>query len=154
MRGIHSLLFADDLILCAKATILEAKNIHSIIQSFCNQSGQTPNLQKSSILFSKSVPDSVKAQIKQIFPVPDLLPNTIHLGHPIIFSHRDRNKAYEFIFRKFKGKLNTVKANKLNHAGRLTYIKSVLASIPVYYMSTVLFSKSFVGKTTAIIRKF
>jgi hypothetical protein len=34
----------------------------------------------------------------------------------------------------------------LNHAGRLTYINSVLASIPVYYLSTVLFSKAFIEK--------
>lgn len=93
-------------------------------------------------------------QSKEIFPVPDLLPITMHLGHPIIFNHRDRNKAYEFILNKFRAKLTTVKANKLNHSGRLTYIKSVLASIPVYYMSTVLFSKSFVRRITAIIRKF
>ena len=72
----------------------------------------------------------------------------------MIFRHRDRNKAYEFIINKFRSKLTTVKANKLNHAGRLTYIKSVLASIPVYYMSTVLFSKPFVEKINAIIRKF
>jgi hypothetical protein len=78
----------------------------------------------------------------------------MHLGCPIIFNHRDRNKAYEFILHKFRAKLTTIKANKLNHTRRLTYIKSMLASIPVYYMSTVLFSKSFVGRITAIIRKF
>jgi hypothetical protein len=76
----------------------------------------------------------------------------MHLGHPIIFSHRDKNKAYNFIINKFRAKLTTVRANKLNHAGRLTYIKYVLSSIPVYYMSTVLFSKSFVKKITTIIR--
>lgn len=152
--SIHSLLFADDLILCGIATVAEANNIQAILHNFCSRSGQTPNLHKSSILFSKNVPNSVKAQIKEVFPVPDLLPNTLHLGHPIIFSHRDRNKAYNFILRKFRAKLTTLKANKLNHAGRLNYIKSVLASIPIYYMSTILFSKSFVGKITAIIRRF
>jgi hypothetical protein len=64
------------------------------------------------------------------------------------------NKAYEFILNKFKVKLTTIKANKLNHAGRLTYMNLVLASIPVYYMFTILFSKSFIGTITAIIRKF
>jgi hypothetical protein len=55
---------------------------------------------------------------------------------------------------KFQSKLTTVRANKLNHAGRLTYIQSVLSSIPIYYMSTVLFSKSFVHKINTIIRRF
>jgi hypothetical protein len=72
----------------------------------------------------------------------------------MIFSHRDRNKAYNFIYSKFHDKFGTVKANKLNHAGRLQYINLVLSSIPVYYMSTVLFSKSFIAKINAIIRKF
>jgi hypothetical protein len=35
-----------------------------------------------------------------------------------------------------------------------TYIKSVLASIPVYYMSIVLFCRTFVERINAIIKKF
>jgi len=73
-------------------------------------------------MFSRIVNSTVIATIKNIFLVSDLLPNTMHLGHPIIFNHNDRNKAYEFIINKFKAKLTTIKANKLNHAGRLTYI--------------------------------
>lgn len=95
-----------------------------------------------------------RTAIKHIFPVPDLQAHTKHLGHPLIFNHNDRNRAYSFIHNKFKAKLTTVRANKLNHARRLTYIQSVLASIPVYYMSTVLFSKSFLHQITSTIRKF
>jgi ribonuclease HI len=51
-------------------------------------------------------------------------------------------------------KFGSLKANKLNHAGRLQYIKSVLSSIPVYYMSVVLFSKTFIDKINTIIRRF
>ena len=105
-------------------------------------------------MFSKNVNSTTIATIKNIFPVPDLLPNTMHLDHPIIFNHNDRNKAYEFIINKFKANLTTVKANKLNHAGRLTYIQSVLSSIPMYYMLTVLFSKTFIHRINAIIRRF
>lgn len=151
---IHSLMFADDLILCGKATPAEAHLIKDILYSFCQQSGQTPNLQKSSIHFSRNVPTSTQHQIKGIFPVPSLQPNSLHLGHPLIFSHKDKNKAYHFIYNKFIAKLGTLKANNLNHAGRLQYIKSVLSSIPVYYMTTVLFSKSFTNKINAIIRRF
>lgn len=152
--SIHSLLFADDLILCGKATDQEANTMRTILNHFCAASGQVPNLQKSAILFSKNVDLTTRNVIKNIFPVPDLQPHTKHLGHPIIFNHNDRNRAYNFILNKFRAKLTTLRANKLNHARRLTYIQSVLSSIPVYYMSTVLFSKSFVQQITSIIKRF
>jgi hypothetical protein len=72
----------------------------------------------------------------------------------MIFSHKDKNKAYNFIYSKFLAKFGTLKANKLNHAGRLQYIKSVISSIPIYYMSTVLFSRSFIEKINIIIKRF
>ena len=57
-------------------------------------------------------------------------------------------------FTKYTAEFTIVRANKLNHAGKLTYIQSVLSSIPIYYMSTVLFSKSFIEQIIAIIRRF
>jgi hypothetical protein len=78
----------------------------------------------------------------------------MHLGHPLVFSHKDKNKAYKFIHNKFIAKFGTLKANKLSHAGRLQYIKSVLSSILIYYMSAILFSKTFIDQINAIIRKF
>jgi hypothetical protein len=74
-------------------------------------SGQTPNWTKSSILFSKKVTQSQHAQIKGIFPVQDFKTNTMHLGHLLLISHRDKSKAYDFIYNKFKTKLTLTKAN-------------------------------------------
>jgi hypothetical protein len=143
-----------DLIICRHASHGEPTNIKYVLQNFCHDCGQTPNLNKSSIIFSKHVTDHEKQAIHNVFLVPNLAPNAIHLGHPLIFNHRDRSKAYGFIINKFKAKLTTVKANKLNHAGRLTYINSMLASIPIYYMSTVLFSKTFIAKNYINHKKF
>jgi hypothetical protein len=42
--AIHSLLFANDLILCGQATIAEAEAIKSILYDFSHLSGQVPNL--------------------------------------------------------------------------------------------------------------
>jgi hypothetical protein len=137
----HSLLFADDLIICGQATHEEATKINSMLQNFCSASCQTPNLTKSSIMFSKNVDTNSKMAVRNVFPVPDLTPNNIYLGHPLIFNHNDRTKAYDFILNKFRAKLTMLKANKLNHAGRFVYINSVLASIPIYYMSTIPFPK-------------
>jgi hypothetical protein len=151
---IHSVLFTDDLIFCGKATLQESHLIKDILYHFCQQSRQTPNLQKSSIYFSRNVPIHIKHQIQGIFPIPFLQPNSMHLGHPLIFSHKDKNKGYNFIHNKFITKFGTLKANKLNHVDRLQYIKFVLSTIPVYYMYTILFSKTFIEQINTIIRRF
>ncbi|CAN6282264.1 unnamed protein product [Urochloa humidicola] len=151
---IHSLLFADDLIICGKATVHEATLVRSILQNFCNNSGQTPNWNKSCILFSRWVDNSTKMHIQNLFPVPVMNNQCKHLGHPLLFSYKDRTQAYSFIMNKFRAKLTSIKSNKLNHAGRLIYINSVLASIPVYYMQNILFSKCFMKKINSILRRF
>jgi hypothetical protein len=147
-------LFADDLLVCGQATIQEANNMKEILQQFCAQSGQTPNWSKSGIIFSKKVPSITIHAIKQIFPVPTIDSSFIHLGHPLIIPGKNRDAAYNFVFDKFKSKLSTYKADKLSHAARLELIKSVFASIPVYYMSNILFTKKFISKLTSIIRNF
>jgi hypothetical protein len=52
---IHSLLFADDLLICGQATPIKAAGIKHVLVDFCNASGQLPNWGKSGILFSAKV---------------------------------------------------------------------------------------------------
>jgi hypothetical protein len=66
---IHSLMFADDLLVCGKATAQEAATIYRVIDQFCQASGQTPNWSKSAILFSKNVNMQDRHDIKHIFQV-------------------------------------------------------------------------------------
>ena len=89
-----------------------------------------------------------------IFPVPLMHNSFIHLGHPLVLPGKNRSEAYTFVLDKFKAKLGTYKANTLSHAARLELINSVFASIPVYYMSNIIFSRKFISKLTAIIRTF
>jgi hypothetical protein len=60
-------MFADDLLVCGKANVQEAATISNILGQFCQHSGQTPNWNKSAILFSKNVSLQAKQDIKQIF---------------------------------------------------------------------------------------
>jgi hypothetical protein len=151
---IHSLLFADDLLICGTATIQEAQQMKNIIQTFCSSSGQLPNWTKSGVVFSKHVDQGTQENIQNIFHVPLIDETFSHLGHPLILPAKNRSEAYNFILQKFKTKLSTYKANSLSHAARVELINSVFASIPVYYMSNIIFSKKFLAKITAIIRNF
>ena len=147
-------MFADDLLVCGQANKNEASIIWKTINNFCKHSGQIPNWAKSSILFSKHVNEDQKVMIKQIFKVQEMSSQSTHLGHPLILPAKNRSKAYDFIIQKFKSKLSCYKANKLSHAVRLVLIKSVLSTIPVYYMSNILLSKKLLAKMNAIIRDF
>ncbi|OMP05267.1 reverse transcriptase [Corchorus capsularis] len=51
---ITHLFFADDLILCAKATLRNCILIREVLNTFCDVSGQLVNIDKSKILFSKN----------------------------------------------------------------------------------------------------
>jgi hypothetical protein len=116
---IHSLLFADDLLICGNATQQEASNIKHILHSFCQQSGQIPNWTKSGIVFSKLVDNNTRDLLKTIFPVSDINESFIHQGHPLILPSKNRSEAYNFVLAKFKSKLSTYKAKSLSHAARL-----------------------------------
>jgi hypothetical protein len=94
--SIHSPLFADDLLICRQATIQEATKMKNILQDLCRKSGQTPNWNKSGILFSKHVDLATSQAITRIFPVPPMTSTFIHLGHPLILPPKDRALAYNF----------------------------------------------------------
>ena len=81
-----------------------------------------------------------------VFDVPVMDASFTHLGHPLILPAKNRSEAYSFILDKFKTKLNTYKANSLSHAARLELINSVFASIPVYYMSNIIFFEEVFSK--------
>jgi hypothetical protein len=67
---------------------------------------------------------------------------------------KNRSQAYSFVLDKFRSKLTVYKANKLSHAARLVLIKSVFASLPVYYMSSIMFAKKMLAKMKVVIRDF
>jgi hypothetical protein len=84
-------MYAYDLLVCGKANVQEASNIAQFLDQFCHDSGQVPNWNKSAIMFSKNVNLQVKHDIKQIFNVPDINNNAIHLGHPFVLPSKDRS---------------------------------------------------------------
>lgn len=95
-----------------------------------------------------------KTRIRNLFPAKDMDTTEKHLGHPLIMPAKNRSSAYSFIVDKFITKLSLYKANRLSHAGRLTLIKSVFSSIPVYYMANILLSKKLIKRLTSVIRDF
>lgn len=78
----------------------------------------------------------------------------MHLGHPIIFNHKDRNKAYEFIINKFRTKLTTVKATSSTMLVVSLTLSLFLRLFLFITCPLSFFSKAFVENINSIIRMF
>lgn len=103
-------MFADDIILIAKASTQQSNMIKSTLDMLCKCSGQKVNFSKSKVMFSSNVNDNLSSQISSVLNF-DIANDLIgYLGVPII-SGRKGKEAYAFFIDKVgansrDGKLN------------------------------------------------
>nr|DAD23200.1 TPA_asm: hypothetical protein HUJ06_024663 [Nelumbo nucifera] len=77
---INHLFFADDMIICGRATLEELNNIQDCLQKFCNWSGQQINLEKSSIMFSPNVHRRIFRILSSLLRIRVIFCNEKYLG--------------------------------------------------------------------------
>ncbi|KAM6578849.1 hypothetical protein CsatB_030686 [Cannabis sativa] len=151
--SISHLMYADDLLIFLKADQRNRETITYALDKYCRWSGQRINVAKSKVFFSKNCPDRCREEFLQELGFEEMLGEEKFLGNPIIFNGR-RSSDFDFVIEKISSRLEGWRANMLSQAGRMTLIKSVLASIPIYTMSTFLLPKKTTDSIDAIIRKF
>ena len=145
-----SCVYADDLLLFGVANQTEAGLIAQTLNQFSVVSGQQVGPDKSSIWFSAATSEETKAQVSHVFSVSERFANVKYLG-----SHVSSTQAsYDFLVGNFSDELQAWKGCMLSHAGRIVLIKSVLQSLPIYYMATDKIPASVTKEITRLIRKF
>ncbi|XP_060969883.1 uncharacterized protein LOC133037085 [Cannabis sativa] len=75
------------------------------------------------------------------------------LGNPLLFSRSKRND-FQFVVDRVKNRLEGWRSKLLSQAGRTTLINSVIASTPIYTMSTFLLPKTICSTLDKLARKF
>ena len=108
---ISQLLFANDLILFAKATSAEANTLKSVVDQYCGWSGQAINASKSFIHFSKNTASSVIHSICGIFPFKRALTSK-YLDLPLFFG-KSKSSAFKDIL-EVSGKIKGWRAKTLS----------------------------------------
>ncbi|MCI14329.1 RNA-directed DNA polymerase (Reverse transcriptase), partial [Trifolium medium] len=127
------LFFADDVLLFAKATKSQALNIASTLKRFADYSGLKVNINKSKVFFSSTTRSGKISSIVTSTGINRTLSLEKYLGFPMMHGRLQR-KDFEFLEEKISKRLASWQHNLLNKAGRMTLVKSVLNSIPNYYM--------------------
>lgn len=149
-QPLTSCVYADDLLIFGESTRDEAQLILEVLNRFSSVSGQLIGPQKSSMWFSKATGAEQQAEIQQILGVPPENESGKYLGAPI----STKAGSYDFLVEKFAIRLQTWKSKLMSQAGRVVLIKSVLQSIPVYFMGTVKIPTRIIKELTGLIRRF
>jgi hypothetical protein len=150
---VNHLLFADDCLLFCKASSVEATSLRSIIEQYCNASGQRVNYDKSSIYFGKKVSRQKKLEIKGILDVSSETLNEKYLGLPSDVG-RSKNGTFAFLKERIWKRLQGWMEKLLSSGGNEILIKSVVQAIPTYSMALFKLPRGLCQHITSLIRKF
>jgi hypothetical protein len=131
---ISHLLFADDSLLFARASVTEAETIMQVLQNYQQASGQLVSLDKSEVSFSRNVLNIEKEMICNKIEVKVVTFHTRYIGLPVMFG-RSKKEVFSFVQDRIWKKLKGWKEKCLSRAGKETLIKYVPQAIPNYIMS-------------------
>lgn len=131
--AISYLLFADDIILMAKADLANCGTMSTTLDSFCTLLGQRINKAKSRIYFSKNCSQDLKNLIEKNMNIKRANSICRYLGFPIT-NKCISSKEFQFLIDNLNSKLAGWKTKFLNIAGRTTLAKSSLSLVPTHIM--------------------
>ena len=144
----------DDVILFGFDSLEEWKAFKDILDTFCEASGMSININKSSFLHNNLDEDTLRI-LAGHFPYKfDSLSNGfVYLGcylKPSGYLIKD----WYWLVSKFEKRVDHWTNRMLSLGGRLVLIRSVLSSIPVYWLSLFPISVSILEKLRKIIFSF
>ncbi|GMI95158.1 hypothetical protein HRI_003185100 [Hibiscus trionum] len=144
--------YADDLIIFCGACLGELLNVKRVLRVFEIASGLQLNLSKSRLFGVNKETKTVTVWASRVGCTIGHFPSE-YLGLPL---GPKRNSAilWEPVLEKFLKALSAWKVNCLSFSGRLVLIKSVLASLPIYYMSIFQIPSEVVKKMNNIMENF
>lgn len=126
-------MFVDDLILFAKADLINCSTIKDVLDKFCAVSNQTISEVKSKVYFSSNVDRDKWESLNDILGFASTLNLGKYLGIPIKHP-TSSSQDFNFILDRVKQKLVGWKANLLALVGRAVLIQASSSAIPSYVM--------------------
>ncbi|GJZ23378.1 RNA-directed DNA polymerase, eukaryota [Tanacetum coccineum] len=149
---ISHLFYADDAIFIGEWSNGNLKGILNILSCFSMLSGMSINLKKSQIL-GMGISEPVVAMAAKDLGCSVMKIPFLYLG-VMVGGNMSLAKAWDSTIEKLSMRLSKWKLKTLSIGGRLTLLKSVLGSSPIYNMSLFKVPKSVLNKMENLRRNF
>ncbi|KAJ4779287.1 reverse transcriptase [Rhynchospora pubera] len=147
------MIYADDLVLLGQAKETEVSELRCILHEFGEVSGLVVNPNKSKLWFTKATANEKQAQVQHSLQATQAEPGEKYLGM-CLSGRQSAKRTGQMLLDRMWSKLAGWKCSMLSHAGRLVLLKSVLTSLPVYYMTTVKLPKGVIDQMMSLMAKF
>ena len=148
------LLFADyDTLVFCKANESNAQKLKEILHQYKESSGQSINLEKSSVIFNKNIKNDQKKKICEILGGIQAVSQGKYLGLPMVVT-RTKDYIFGFIKDNVKEKLHNWKNKLLSVARKKVMLKAVIMAMPTYAMSCFKLSARLYKEITAMMASY
>lgn len=151
--AISHLLFADDLLLFGVATEAQANMMASLMNDFCEASGQKVSTTKSHLYVSATVSSERASILSNRFCIPLTRDLGRYLGMPLLHG-RATTATYNYLVEKVSKRLAAWKGRLMSKAARNILIQSVVSAVPYYAMQTASLPTAVIDKIERLSRSF
>ncbi|XP_038982162.1 uncharacterized protein LOC120110654 [Phoenix dactylifera] len=132
--AISHLLYTDDCLLLVRLTRQAARVIWRILRDYYAVSGQRVNVTNSAICFSSKTRPAVKTSILEILGVGEQ-EGMLRYPGVSLSGRRLRSRDCSSLELSIRHRLEGWQMHSLSMMGRITLVRSVLSSIPIYLLS-------------------